>query len=505
MSFFITIKSVSAHPHGCDGPEIPDTNPIDAEIYSEIFIDDYTARNGTAGRLYMPKENGNFVDDLPLVIILHAQLFKHDEYDYLQEHLASNGIASASISFTDATIETEIFEDSFQSHLEFLYEIHPQKYHLGDKMSVIGHSRGGGHAVWAPKYVANNRHLFPDDIEVRSVIALAPNAIENGNPDAEFLTDQDVPAYLVMYGSEDEDTAVNTRFNSGFISYDRSGYDKNENSYWGQSRKFYKSSVYLKGANHLSFMDTSVYNDKIKGYALAFLRWTLITTGDNRKENIIYFRDQVPITHTGKHNNLSIQYSHGPHRRVLENFEDNNSSMNTLFGNNYTNNVETTYGVSNAFFEGSPHETKVASIKWPANSSGTPYMRFKIPYSWWTYNYRYYQVRDISDFSHLTFRVGQNNRFNGGELDFYVVLRSYDYWTYGYKEDRIKVTDVGVIPGRYAVKDLDIRSVMNTISIPLCKFDNTDLTYVYDVTFEFDVPGHESGHVQIDSLEFTSD
>ena len=492
-----------SHLNSCDGPDIPRDNPIDVESYPDTpYVDEYMTMNGTPGRLYMPMDRGSVLDDVPLVIILHAQGYAYNQYDYLQEHLAKNGIASASIEFEEVVIDQRVFERSFEFHLQHLYEDHKHRNRFDNKISVVGHSRGGGHAVWAPKFA---KEVFPE-LTVKSVVGLAPNTVNNGNNDGVFLTDSDVRAYLLMYAAEDDEGDLNGRFSSAFISYDQSGYRQNEWSYRGQSRRFYKSSIYLKGADHESFLDGKTFNDPVKGYILAFLRWSLISTGNNRENNIIYFRDQVPIDHSSAHNRLSLQYSHGPYRRVLDNFENSSSMSNTLGGRNYISNIDVSYGASNQVLNTSPHESRVALIKWPAAQyAGDPYIRFKLPDVYWTYYYSYYSVRDISNFSHLTFRVGQNNRTDTDDIDFTIMLRSYDYWTRGYREDRIKVSDVGVIPGRFATNGRAIKSVMNTIAVPLCKFEHTDLNYVYDVTFEFDVAGSKSGEIQIDSLEFIKD
>ena len=56
--------------------------------------------------------------------------------------------------------------------------------------------------------------------------------------------------------------------------------------------------------------------------------------------------------------------------------------------------------------------------------------------------------------------------------------------------------------GRIPNFDGSLHQAMNTVVIPLCKFAGLDPTDVRGVRFEFTVPGHATGKIQVDNIEF---
>jgi dienelactone hydrolase len=204
------------------------------------------------GRVWHPVGEGPF----PLVLVAHGNHdmkdFSDPGYDYLGEHLASRGyiLASLDMNFLNGSIrgENDARGWMFLKHLqewERFNELEESplrgKVEL-DRVSLIGHSRGGeavGHAA-----AFNTLGHYPDDANqefefgfgIRSIVAIAP-------VDGQYRpSDQGVPltdvSYLVFHGSHDGDV---TSFH-GLRQYNRVTFTPDFQGF--------KAAIYVYRANH---------------------------------------------------------------------------------------------------------------------------------------------------------------------------------------------------------------------------------------------------------------
>lgn len=270
------------------------------------------------GRVWYPEGDGPF----PLVLIVHgnhlAQRFSDPGYAYLGEHLASRGMIMVSVdqNFLNSSI-TNIFSGLRNENdargwllLEHLRQWElwgndPESIFFNkvdmDKISLMGHSRGGEAVSHAALF--NRLPLYPDDgslvfdynFNIVSLIAIAP-CDGQYQPSTVRTSLKDIN-YLALHGSHDADV---TSFD-GMRQLERIEFSKGFDGF--------SAGIYILGANHGQFntlwgkYDMPVpyinfYNVRqlIKGeqqrniakvFITAFLEATLM----NRKEYIPLFKD----------------------------------------------------------------------------------------------------------------------------------------------------------------------------------------------------------------------
>ena len=262
------------------------------------FGRDSLALNGT---IWMPDGDGAF----PLVLIVHGNHFMRDYsdpgYQYLGEFLSSKGYILVSIDENflngDWTSGSRGENDArgwvLLKHLEQWKEwqtdsSHPmyQKADM-DRISLIGHSRGGEAVSVAAAF--NKLPCYPDDADlkfdfnfnIKSIIAIA-------QVDGQYLpSDQSTPiedvSYLALHGSHDADVA------------DFAG-DKQYKRVMFTEPGHLKSSIYIYRANHGQF--NTGWGDTDWGRLSAFLlnREALIDGEDQRKIAKIYISSFLDIT-----------------------------------------------------------------------------------------------------------------------------------------------------------------------------------------------------------------
>ena len=144
---------------------------------------------GTLARMKWTSNGGtcwdNSLPQMPLVIILRGNGFSQADYDYLQHHLARNGMLSASIDVVanhpmvglptstdhqetadeaEAYLTSDCFQEDF---LDNFASAQPVDFH---NTAIVGHSRGGETA----RYLADNFYGHPD-FTTRAVVAMAPS------------------------------------------------------------------------------------------------------------------------------------------------------------------------------------------------------------------------------------------------------------------------------------------------------------------------------------------
>jgi hypothetical protein len=436
-------------------------------------------------------------DTFPLVVILHGRGFDYDEYSSIQAMLAANGIASASIQYSELHYESdydeEAFYEIFDKHLQQIYgdidiDSHPLHGKVNPNLAIAGHSMGGGLAVYA-----SNRLIEEDKypVKLRSVMALAPNPQADKGWHIEPAVAQGL---LVMLGSNDADTGVNSPWNSGFYTYDQSGYLRNEYSNGYYPHAFTKSMIYMKDAEHGTYLDSdaSALHDAAVAYVVAYARWSLLDDQVYRT----YFKHQHPVS-----DSVAVSVLHSdPFRRVLANFEGPSKYHNTLGGKNAYEEILADQDVSVHFNDGSSHFSQALRLKWDKTATA-PQAVFDLPMPY----KGGIDYRNLSGFDYLSFRIGQMHDPSVNSTDFDMRVR-IEYRYNGTKYTQAKrLSDFGHVPFPFAHDQAsETKSVMNTILFPLCAFDEIPFAdaKVTAIRFEFGLPGSEQGDIQIDSLEF---
>lgn len=224
------------------------------------------------GRVWYPEGEGPF----PLVIIVHGNHLMEDYsdegYAYLAEMLASRGFITVSVDqnflnlslvadlglFSGLKKENDLRAWLLLEHLTAwrVWNEQESSPFYGsvdlDSISLIGHSRGGEAVAIAAAF--NNLRYHPDDAElvfdynfgIKSIVSIAP-------VDGQYLPgNKRLPLaninYLVIHGSHDMDVISF----QGARQYARIEFDIDQESSTGRS-SFFKSGVYIHGANHGQF------------------------------------------------------------------------------------------------------------------------------------------------------------------------------------------------------------------------------------------------------------
>lgn len=248
------------------------------------------------GKVWMPVGDGPF----PLVLMVHGNHsmadYSDEGYDYLGKLLASRGFTAVSIdqNFLNHSTWSGNLGDFGENisvrawmllqHLAAIEDLH---HTIGnpfyskvdmDRIAIIGHSRGGQAAVLA----AGFNHFFSDpedepirvqrEFDIDAVIAIAPT---DQPVDGRFV-DVDNLHYLLLHGSYDAD--VNTF--AGDRQYKRIDFHEN--------RYYFKSSLYIRGANHGQF--NSDWGRRDIGYPTQWLlnKRDILPGSDQRKIAKVY-------------------------------------------------------------------------------------------------------------------------------------------------------------------------------------------------------------------------
>lgn len=216
---------------------------------------------------------------LPFVVLLHGKNYGYDTYDYLLEHLASNGVIAMSFDIIaeDNNVEEHQNEgadlvisvmDSVNASWVHRSAINPSK------VGLIGHSRGGRTVL-----VVAKKNLQGTPWTVRAIVGLGTNGV-----DAEGIGQ---PGVMAIVGTMDNDQIPERTYEL----YDKAG---TEESVLGG---LFKSMKLIEGGTHAGFSaqvggDVAQRN-VTKGYVLAFMAEHLM--GDTTWYESYVRGDMVPI------------------------------------------------------------------------------------------------------------------------------------------------------------------------------------------------------------------
>jgi dienelactone hydrolase len=241
------------------------------------------------GTVWMPEGDGKF----PLVLMVHGnhrmEEFSDSGYAYLGELLASRGYIAISMdenffntSSWSGGLNNEISARAWLmlKHLDQIKDFNQsmnnpffEKVDF-ENIALLGHSRGGQAAAVAAEYNKLDRYpnngilTFNFDYKIKSVIAIAPT---------DYFTLGDKPVqleninYLLLHGSYDSDVS---EF-SGDRQYD--GVKFTDGNDW------FKSSIYIHGANHGQF--NTVWGDKDTAFPMSlFINKKPLIEGEEQRQ-----------------------------------------------------------------------------------------------------------------------------------------------------------------------------------------------------------------------------
>lgn len=285
------------------------------------------------GRVWMPQGEGPF----PLALIVHGnhnmEQFSDPGYAYLGEQLASRGIITVSVDENfinysnwsggvepDMTLRAWVLLE----HLQWIAKTSndPGTPFSGkvdaDRVALMGHSRGGQAATLAASFTEffNDAEEVPLPDEplytIQSVVAIAPidRAI-----DKQYVRLRDVN-YMVLQGAMDGD--VNVFY--GHRQYSRIR--------WNEGSSFFKTALYIEGANHGQFNTTWGGTDIAAPLHLLLNRKDMLDGEDQRSIAKLYVSAFLETTLKGKEQYMPMFQDHRyaiawlPDASYLQQYED---------------------------------------------------------------------------------------------------------------------------------------------------------------------------------------
>lgn len=284
---------------------------------------------------------------IPLAVIVHGQhaswqggveVRNNDGYNYLQEALAKQGIASVSVDTNAANFFNSLIEMRALMTLGAIDAVHAMdadpssRFHHRidfDHIGLLGHSRGGDAVVRAALLNKPNKHGV-----IRAVVSLSPTDFTGALADRTKRNALDIAAagfYLVMYGGLDGDVTgeggPRDFGGTGFRHYDRASAPK--------------AMVYVPGCNHNRFNrnwstdesgivsadagrlhSRADHETVLTEYVGALFGWKLL--GMSAKSGLFTGLASNSLGH-----DISIQWTHGAQLKLIEDFEKATGTIGT--------------------------------------------------------------------------------------------------------------------------------------------------------------------------------
>lgn len=300
-------------------------------------------------RVWYPEGDGPF----PLALIVHGnhgmQNYSDPGYEYLGKLLASQGIIMASVdeNFLNGSW-TDLFTDGLEEendargwllleHLKYWEKwneapnsVFSNKVDM-ENIAIMGHSRGGEAAAVAgffnkiPFYPDDAKQEFDYNFNIKSVVAIAP--VDGQYRPGEDRTPLENVNYLVIHGANDGDV----QSFAGLRQYERVKFTDNQSH-------FFKSAVYVYGANHGQFNSTWGNRDSGMPFGSLLNVAALMPEADQQKIGKIYISAFLQATLQSK-----TEYA--------ELFKDHRTGNDWLPETIYLNQYEDSKWVTVADFE----------------------------------------------------------------------------------------------------------------------------------------------------------
>lgn len=521
---------------GADAQSLP-PDPSTTTTFSCTFFQTFTLTDvqfgDITGRVFWPV-SGNCVStagppaNRPVVLIFNGMGYTYFDYDLLARHLAGNGFVAVVVQADEMSPPMfcngpgiTCIEDRARKGIAYLKLLRDSWLWAGQmnlaNLSVAGHSRGGEAAVAAAAIIRWEEADLGNP-GVRAVVSLAPTDFgTDGVSGRRRLLGRESPAFLVVYGSRDEQVTGTSNLDpppvflppaTPFALHDRAGTEKSLEGFpISLDNQVEKTMQFVYKANHHQFSDHCGSSEScspslltcdeqhkvMKGLVNAFLRWRVL--GDAGYKAWLDGTVQKPW-------GLGIwpQFSDGDwnSRRVIDNFQDDEVPTNTLGGTLTVSGNLQAEVVDN-------WETDPRSLHGPEDGlrlevthhavSASNILQWSIPAG----------KRNVAAFTHLSFRIGQG--FGSlGAARVHVRIQQSGSWSplissEGFGEipapDAMGTTlcQGGFYPDRTVVH-------LRTIRIPLSAFGG-DLTSVQSVQIRFDDATTLDKVLYLDNLEFT--
>lgn len=289
------------------------------KFYQKKFFDFELDRAPVTGKIWYPEE----ASKCPVLFIVHGnhnyRTPSHLGYEYLGNYLASNGYVVVSIDETflnnccnENDARAIMILENIKSILEKSEEKNYCLYKKIDKnnIAIAGHSRGGESVATA--YLFNSLSHYPDNgtkkfnynFKIKSIIAIAPT-VDQYMPAGHAVEIKNVN-YLLLHGSDDSD--VNTVM----------GKKQYENVIYNDStEKYFKSRVFIMGANHGQFNSLWGQYD-YPGFIKNILSTNqLITQEEQQQIAKVYIKAFLDATLLNKESYVDIFYDSQKYFSVL--------------------------------------------------------------------------------------------------------------------------------------------------------------------------------------------
>ncbi len=483
------------------------TRTIDISDFRDVLPVDYNwPFDATAapinGIIRIPDGTGPF----PLALFVHGNHTVHDNstngYVYLLELMASHGIIAASIdcNFLNGAINGENDARAIV-HLEHIRQMQMWNGQVGhplhnkvdlSRIMIVGHSRGGegvGHASYFNGLTSvvpdpgdpavpldGSAGLGPYGFNLHSVVAIAPTDGQY-TPVAGSTTIHD--NYFIIHGSRDGDVWPF----SGYPTYDRAHPVNLANP--TQNASGLKSLLWLVGGNHNYFNSAwnsegspTISRAEQEGVAKAFIGAIAQATLLNRPGYLDMLRDHTKAWDNGWIPNtidLVSQYQ-DPHRLFVDHYEHGTSGQPSppVTGTMVTSGMTSTeMSLNGSALSNTYQETNAVKLGWTAAGG--------------RYTAQVTGGLAVGRHQYLVVRTGQSDaaeNSSGVDQDFTITVSD------GSNSHTVKATDYGRLPFPSALVTNTLRSVMQTLRIPLKEFaDNSvNLTSIQEIVFAFDEP-----------------
>ncbi|MEM9554545.1 MAG: hypothetical protein AAGC60_09815 [Acidobacteriota bacterium] len=487
-------------------PSLPDTC---TSAYTDGVV--HSEQVATVGTSLELRWTDAAVADQKVVLIVNGNGYSGAAYRDLADHLARNGFLLAIAMRPNNGVggDGAYVLDALQETLD-AYRLRPTT-----GAALVGHSRGG--ELVAEAAILDD--ALGSGYRIDAVVGLSPSA------DGYALDGTDTPAYLTLYGSQDEDlTGFGGTVKEAFRAYDDAGTEGtttcNSPPCIALAPPFEKNLVHIYGADHagligdatnatgalLGLQQDREYLDPAdqlcitKAYVTGFLRWRLL--GKSVYKGLIRGEWQplsvVSIDSAkadgfgnpaGADRRLFVQNA-PVQRRVIANFESGMPAHSTsidvvtqLLG------AGSMSGTSSYIRQNTDH----VAIGWVATGAGQ-WIRFGVPST----------SGNGGTYTHFALRVGQlekapvpyDNPVNADQA-FWIGLQDGGGAISWHRVDEVPA------PDRATDGTTNAKSVFRTVRVPVHQIDGIDLAQVTGVYLYFDRTTH--GTLLVDSLEWHRD